>query len=70
MGFEDFDQMDTWDAGKTAGGRHGNGASKKRMSKNWDKMNKGGLFTKLPAHKTTMEIKPEGGENLKISKEK
>ena len=39
MGFEDFDQMDTWDAGKTAGGRHGTGASKRRMSKMVKKVN-------------------------------
>ena len=39
MGFEDFDQMDTWDAGKTAGGRHGSMPSKKRMKNLTDKVN-------------------------------
>ena len=38
MGFEDFDQMDTWDAGKTAGGRHGSMPSKKRMKNLTDKV--------------------------------
>ena len=41
MGFEDFDQMDTWDAGKTAGGRHGSMPSKKRMKNVIDKVKKG-----------------------------